>query len=253
MEGPDGCPGRGKLGVKPKINQTLGGNRNNHNLTKTHHHSWQWQRSVTLTHRPLSSSSEKTGKFHSTNILPNNQASQTTLFHGMVKFPPTTWILSLSLQPFWYPARLSEGAGELDCQAWLQVVTANGKNLLWKAQGSYLELFKGSSRLLWLSLLETSFLEMLWSKFEVNEFLGKFVVGESIWVLVGAAEMFCLLEKSVLLFTAARSYHEGDVQNLVAIENCTSDLSTAQFCVWNQEISVALLHPSSKTNPTFYI
>lgn len=52
---------------------------------------------------------------------------------------------------------------------------------------------------------------MLWSKFEINEiffqgFLTKLEVG-SVWILVWDAEMFCLSEKSVMLLTAARSYH----------------------------------------------
>lgn len=56
---------------------------------------------------------------------------------GWWSFPWSLWSF-LSPQSFWYPVRLCEGAGELDCQAWLQVVTANGKDLFCKAQDLYL-------------------------------------------------------------------------------------------------------------------
>lgn len=77
----------------------------------------------------------------------------------------------------------------------------------------------------------------------------KIFSGGQYWnTCLGCWDVLSLREKGIAPYNC-----KDDVQGLVAMKNCRSDLSTAWFCVWTQEIPVALLHPSSMTNPTFYV
>lgn len=81
---------------------------------------WLW-----YTDSSLSSCSDKTRKFQNANILPNNQASQTTLFHGMVKFLPyhfDPFSLSSLFDTLWgYVKELGSWTARPDYR-WLQLM-----------------------------------------------------------------------------------------------------------------------------------